>query len=80
VRLGNTNGGFVAVGIGGSEMLRQWGTERFCQLVRVLLDSGWPAVVLVGGSEDKISATTIVRSLGECGDRVRLALDGICRT
>ena len=74
VRLGNTNGGFVAVGIGGSEMLRQWGTERFCELGRVLLDTGWPALVLVGGSEDAISATTIVRSLGERGDRVRLAL------
>jgi heptosyltransferase II len=67
-------GAFVAIGIGGSEALRQWGTERFSDLARVLLDAGWPALVLLGGAEDLISAGAIVASLGERGGRVRLAL------
>jgi heptosyltransferase-2 len=76
VRLGaaGVRGAFVAIGIGGSEGLRQWGTERFGELVRELLDAGWPALVLLGGAEDLISATTIMNSLGERGARVRQAL------
>jgi heptosyltransferase-2 len=74
VRLGDTGGAFVAVGIGGSEALRQWGAERLGELASVLLDAGWPALVLVGGAEDMISANTIIASLGERGARVRLAL------
>jgi heptosyltransferase-2 len=73
-RIGDTTGGFIAIGIGSSEVLRQWGTDRFCKLAAVLLDAGWPMLVLVGGAEDEMSATTIVRSLGERGVRVRLAL------
>jgi heptosyltransferase II len=72
-RLGNA-GDFVAIGIGSSEPLRQWGTERFSELAAVLLDAGWPALVLVGGAEDIAQATMIVNALGERGDRLRLAL------
>jgi heptosyltransferase-2 len=74
VRLGESQGGFVAIGIGSSEKLRQWGTERFTQLATVLLDAGWRTLVLLGGLEDLASATMIVNALGERGDRVRLAL------
>jgi heptosyltransferase-2 len=74
VRLGDTAGGFVAIGIGSSESLRQWGTERFSELVSVLLDAGWNSLVLVGGEEDRDSAAAIVRSLGERGRLVRLVL------
>jgi heptosyltransferase-2 len=74
MRLGATAGGFVAIGIGSSEKLRQWGTARLSELAGVLLDAGWPLLVLVGGNEDLISATMIVNSLGERGGRVRLAL------
>jgi heptosyltransferase-2 len=74
VRLGPMEGGFVAMGIGSSEPLRQWGTERFSTLTSVLLDAGWSTVVLVGGVEDMISATMIMNALGDRGARVRLAL------
>jgi heptosyltransferase-2 len=73
-RLGDTTGGFVAIGIGSSEALRQWGAARFGELASALLDAGWPTLVLVGGAEDLSSATTIVNGLGERGGRVRLAL------
>lgn len=73
-RLGDTGGGYVAIGIGSSEPLRQWGTERFTQLARLLLDAGWPTLVLVGGLEDMVSANMIVNAMGDRGDRIRLAL------
>jgi heptosyltransferase-2 len=65
---------FVAVGIGSSEALRQWGPERFTHLAGALLDAGWPTLVLVGGVEDSVSATRIVNALGERGSQVRMAL------
>ncbi|HEY4044630.1 MAG TPA: glycosyltransferase family 9 protein [Rhodopila sp.] len=74
VRLGHPGGPYVAIGIGSSEALRQWGTERFSQLAASLLRAGWPALVLVGGAEDLPSATTITNSLGTRGDQVHLAL------
>jgi heptosyltransferase-2 len=73
-RLGETGGAYVAVGIGSSETLRQWGTERFSALVSVLLDAGWPTVVLMGGQEDSNAATAIMNALGDRADRVRAAL------
>jgi heptosyltransferase-2 len=74
VRLGATDGGFVAIGIGSSEALRQWGTQRFSELAAALLDAGWRTLVLIGGVEDAAAATTIMQALGGPGDRVRLAL------
>ncbi len=73
-RLGTTGGAYVAVGIGSSEVLRQWGHERFRVLVAALLDAGWPAVVLTGGAEDLVSATAIMNALGPRSAQVRLAL------
>jgi lipopolysaccharide heptosyltransferase II len=73
-RLGVTAGGFIAIGIGSSEVLRQWGTDRFSRLAVVLLDAGWPMLVLVGGTEDQMSATTIAQSLGGRDERVRFVL------
>ena len=74
MRLGAIRGGFVAIGIGSSEVLRQWGTERFSALAAALLDAGWPMLVLVGGSEDRMAADTIVHSVGNRGGRIRLVL------
>lgn len=74
VRLGDNPGRYVAIGIGSSEVLRQWGSERFHELASVLLNAGWPSVVLVGGGEDQGSAATIMNALGDRGARVRLAL------
>jgi heptosyltransferase-2 len=73
-RLGDDRTRFVAVGIGSSEGLRQWGTERFIGLVGALLDAGWQMVVLVGGLEDARSASLITGALGTGKRRVRLAL------
>jgi heptosyltransferase-2 len=67
-------GRFVAIGIGSSEMLRQWGTERFGALAQALLDVGWPMLVLIGGREDLTVATTILKTLGNRSQQVRLAL------
>ena len=66
-RLGDLSNSFVAIGIGSSEGLRQWGTERFSQLAAVLLDAGWPTLVVLGGEEDMESATMIVNAQGERG-------------
>lgn len=75
VRLANdARSGFVAIGIGSSEILRQWGTERFSALAAQLLDAGWPMLVLMGGREDLTSATTILNALGDRSTQVRLAL------
>jgi heptosyltransferase-2 len=74
VRLGDAAGDYVAIGIGSSEPLRQWGSERFSRLAAALLDAGWKTLVLVGGAEDTLAATMITNALGEQGDRVRLAL------
>ncbi len=73
-RLGDTAGGYVAIGIGSSEVLRQWGATRFADLALALLHAGWPTLVLVGGLEDLASATMIVNALGDQGSRLRLAL------
>ena len=74
VRLGPTNGPYVVVGIGSSERLRQWGTERLTQLAAALLDKGWSTIVLMGGQEDTITATTITNTIGEGATKLRLAL------
>jgi heptosyltransferase II len=73
-RLGDASTRFVAIGIGSSEDLRQWGTERFVGLIGLLLESGWPMVVLTGGAEDSSSASLIMRALGDRARQVRLAL------
>lgn len=73
-RLGLTPGDYVAIGIGSSEDLRQWGNERFAALVSALLDAGWPAVVLVGGVGDMAAANMLMQAVGERAGRVRMAL------
>ncbi len=73
-RLGRRDAPFVAVGIGSSEPLRQWGTARFIQLVAALLDAGWPLVVLTGGPEDTASAAAIRAALSGRSERIADAL------
>jgi lipopolysaccharide heptosyltransferase II len=73
-RLGPTDGPYVALGIGSSEPLRQWGIERFTHLIAALIDAGWPAIVLMGGQEDMIAATSITNALPHGAARLRLAL------
>jgi heptosyltransferase-2 len=65
---------FVAIGIGSSESLRQWGVARFRELAAELLDAGWPRVVLLGGPDDAGMADAILAGLGGRAGRVGLAL------
>ena len=64
----------VAIGIGSSEPYKQWGAERFAALVAELIASGWPSVVLVGGSAETDLANDIIARLGERAQVVRLAI------
>jgi heptosyltransferase-2 len=74
IRLGDITHPFVAIGIGSSEALRQWGTTRFIQLASALLDAGWQSLVLIGGAEDSPSATAIQDALHQRARHLRLAL------
>jgi heptosyltransferase II len=65
---------FVAVGIGSSEPLRQWGVTRFTELTSRMLDAGWPSVVLLGGPEDAGMADAIRAGVGSGARRVGVAL------
>jgi len=58
---------FVALGIGGSEVWKQWGAARFTALARLLLDAGWGRLVLVGGAGEAPLAEAIVAGLAERG-------------
>ena len=73
-RVGAAAGQYVAIGIGSSEVLRQWGTERFSALAASLLDGGWKTLVLIGGTEDSAAAAAIMHALGERSVQLRLAL------
>ena len=73
-RVVDTMGEYVAIGIGSSEPLRQWGTDKFSELAASLLDAGWRTLVLIGGADDVTPATRIMNALGQGSDRVRLAL------
>ena len=74
LRLNLAGDPFVAVGIGSSEPLRQWGVARFTELTAEMLDAGWPLVVLLGGSEDVGMADAIRARLGGRAERVGVAL------
>jgi heptosyltransferase-2 len=73
-RLNLARNPFVAVGIGSSEPLRQWGVARFTELTGEMLDAGWPLVVLLGGPEDAGMADAIHARLGGRAQRVGVAL------
>ena len=65
---------YVAIGIGSSEPSRQFGAARLTQLAGALLRAGWPAVILLGGSEDEALAASIKQQLEEYAERTGLAL------
>jgi heptosyltransferase-2 len=64
---------FLAMGIGSSEAQRNWGVEKFAALARLLLDAGWPAIILVGGPADAALAEAIRQHSGHA-ERIRVAL------
>jgi heptosyltransferase-2 len=63
-----------AIGIGSSELYKQWGAERFASLAAGLLTSGWSSLVLVGGRDEAGLAGDIVARLGEQARSVRRAI------
>jgi heptosyltransferase-2 len=65
---------FIAIGIGSSEPLRQWGADRFAALGASLLDAGWPRLILLGGPEDAPAAAAIRVALGSRSAQVEPAL------
>lgn len=73
-RLGEPSQPFVAIGIGSSEPYKQWGAERFGDLAVVLLDEGWPRLVLCGGRAEKELAANITGRLGTRGCAVDTAI------
>jgi heptosyltransferase-2 len=65
---------FVAVGVGSSEPSRQWGAVRLAELVRILLEAGWPSVALVGGKQDAELVSAIQAAVGPLAGRAWPAL------
>jgi heptosyltransferase-2 len=64
----------VAIGIGTSEPYKQWGAERFASLAQVLLDAGWPTLVLVGGAAEAGLAQEITARMPDDSTRLANAL------
>jgi heptosyltransferase-2 len=60
----------VALGIGASEPFKQWGPQRFTELATLLIDEGWPRLVLIGGEAEAALAQEIRARLGAKADRV----------
>ena len=63
-RLARLNRPLVVMGIGTSEPTRQWGARRFAALAQVLIDAGWPTLVLVGGKGEDTMRRQICTLLG----------------
>jgi heptosyltransferase II len=64
-RLARLNRPLVVMGIGTSEPTRQWGARRFAALAQVLIDAGWPTLVLVGGKGEDTMRRQICTLLGD---------------
>jgi heptosyltransferase-2 len=56
---------FIAIGIGASEVSRQFGAAKLAALARALLAAGWPAVLLLGGPDEQGLADTIRTEMKE---------------
>ncbi len=54
----------VAIGIGSSEPVKQWGAERFAALLGLLRAAGWSRCFLVGGGAEAALAAEIVQRAG----------------
>jgi heptosyltransferase II len=67
-------GPIVAIGIGSSEPYKQWGAGRFASLAAGLITSGWPSIVLVGGSAEAGLANDVIARLGNHARCVRPAI------
>jgi heptosyltransferase II len=74
-RLGTADDPPVTIGIGSSAEHRQWGAERFVELIRLLRRSGWNRFVLLGGPPQTQLAAEIVRRLGTDSGEIILSLD-----
>ncbi len=74
-RLGEGPGPLVTIGIGSSEPYKQWGAERFADLVSLLARAGWTRFVLLGGAPQAKLAETIVQRLAGGGASVEISVD-----
>ena len=54
---------FAALGIASSDAWKKWAPERFAELAAQLLASGWPMLVLLGGSAEQEEAAAILALL-----------------
>jgi heptosyltransferase II len=74
-RLGTAAAPPVTIGIGSSAEHRQWGAERFVELIRLMRRSGWNRFVLLGGPPQMQLAADIVQRLGADSGEIILSLD-----
>ncbi len=61
---------WVALGIGSSEPIKQWGQERFSELTRQIRKSHDVSIVIVGGAAESVMTEWIVEQAGSTAHRV----------
>jgi heptosyltransferase II len=74
-RLGPAVEPLITIGIGSSELYKQWGATRFAALVQLLRQSGWTRFVLLGGPPQADVAAEILRLLGGQDASVAVSVD-----
>lgn len=61
---------WVALGVGSSEPVKQWGQERFAALARELRKAHDVSIVVVGGTAESVMVEWILEQSGSSGNRV----------
>jgi heptosyltransferase-2 len=74
-RLGESGDPPVTVGIGASELYKQWGADRFAALICLMQRAGWRRFVLLGGPPQADLAAEIVRRVGEADPPIVASVD-----
>jgi heptosyltransferase II len=74
-RLGESGDPPVTVGIGASELYKQWGADRFAVLIDLLRRAGWSRFVLLGGPPQAELAVEIVQRVGDAGAQIVVSVD-----
>lgn len=74
-RLGPIGDDLITIGIGSSALYKQWGAERFAELIRLLRHAGWTRFVLLGGPPQAELAAEILQRLGDEGSGIAVSVD-----
>jgi heptosyltransferase-2 len=74
-RLGESGDPIVTVGIGASELYKQWGADRFAALIGLMRGAGWRRFVLLGGPPQADLAAEIVQRIGDEGAAIVVSVD-----